>query len=268
MNRNNIKVGKEAHDLWYNSINDSSVITHPPKLRAIPYSLETDAEFVQNRQEKIKEYDEEFQNMMPEKTVWFRSHMMANMKFYYRDRIRTVCEESVSLVCEIKIKVVVAFIYNYSLFQFERPPLMTKTLTCINMHHNDPYLKLGPFKFELLHSDPEIAVFHQLISVGESEDVKNLARGNLRSTPYIVNQKNEKFSKKRTSKVMYMNENLVKEAMVVSKKIEMATRFRLSYEKFASENFQVMNYGIGGKIDAHVDASGEIHDANGTFCTY
>ena len=114
MNRNNIKVGKEAHDLWYTSINDSSVITHPPKLRAIPYSLETDAEFVQNRQEKIKEYDEEFQNMMPEKTVWFRSHMMANMKFYYRDRIRTVCEESVSLVCEIKLSLYSNMIFYVS----------------------------------------------------------------------------------------------------------------------------------------------------------
>ena len=95
-NRNNIKVGKEAHDLWYTSINDTGIITIHPKLRAIPYSLETDAGFVQTRQEKIKKYDEDFQNIMPEKTIWFRSHLMASMKFYYRDRIRAVCEESVS----------------------------------------------------------------------------------------------------------------------------------------------------------------------------
>ena len=95
-NRTNIKVGKEAHDLWYTSINDSSIITRPPMLRAIPYSLEIAPEVVQTRQEKIKNYDEDFQNIFPEKTVWFKTHLMANMKFYYRDRIRAVCEESVS----------------------------------------------------------------------------------------------------------------------------------------------------------------------------
>ena len=57
---------------------------------------------------------------------------------------------------------------------------------------------------------------------------------------------------------MYMNEKLVPEAMVLSKKIELATRFRLYHEKYASENFQIMNYGIGGKISGHVDTGGEI----------
>ena len=56
---------------------------------------------------------------------------------------------------------------------------------------------------------------------------------------------------------MYMNEKLVPEAMVLSKKIELATRFKLYHEKYASENFQVMNYGIGGKISGHADSQGE-----------
>ena len=31
----------------------------------------------------------------------------------------------------------------------------------------------------------------------------------------------------------------------------------LKEEKYASENFQVMNYGIGGKITCHLDSSGK-----------
>ena len=55
---------------------------------------------------------------------------------------------------------------------------------------------------------------------------------------------------------MYMNEILVPEAMDLSRKISQVTRYKMKEEKFASENFQIMNYGIGGKISTHVDSMG------------
>ena len=61
---------------------------------------------------------------------------------------------------------------------------------------------------------------------------------------------------------MYMNENLVPEAMVLSRKIEFVTKLKLSHEQYASENFQIMNYGIGGKISGHVDSPGVIYGKN------
>ena len=42
--------------------------------------------------------------------------------------------------------------------------------------------------------------------------------------------------------------------MALSRKIERATKFNLYNEKFASENYQIMNYGIGGTISPHVDS--------------
>ena len=87
------------------------------------------------------------------------------------------------------------------------------------MNHGNPYLKLGPFKYELKSAEPEIAIVHQLISIQEAESVKELARNKMRSTPYIDGGKDKSFSKGRTSKVMYMNEKLVPEADAVSKKI-------------------------------------------------
>ena len=53
-----------------------------------------------------------------------------------------------------------------------------------------------------------------------------------------------------------MNENLVPKAMLISKRIELVTKLKLNDEKYASENYQVMNYGIGGKIAYHSDSTG------------
>ena len=66
---------------------------------------------------------------------------------------------------------------------------------------------------------------------------------------------------------MYMNEKLVPMAMILSKKITLATRYKMKEEKYASENFQVMNYGMGGLISVHADcgtnphSEGEWHDS-------
>ena len=106
-------------------------------------------------------------------------------------------------------------------------------------------MKLAPLKFEQKHSDPEIALIHDFASPEEVEKVKALARGKMRSTPYTVGKGTVNYSKLRTSKIMYQNERLVKESMPISDRIEWLTQLRLKSELFASENFQVMNYGIG-----------------------
>ena len=51
-----------------------------------------------------------------------------------------------------------------------------------------------------------------------------------------------------------MNEKLVPSAMTISRRIELATKLKLYNERYASENYQVMNYGIGGKITPHTDS--------------
>ena len=135
-------------------------------------------------------------------------------------------------------------------------------MKCVWLHHNNPYLLLGPFKFEQKHQNPEIAIIHDLISYKETQTIQNLARGKMKSTPLLVGRKQKSFSKQRTSKVMYMNEHLIPEAMSLTRRIELATRFKLYNEKYASENYQVMNYGVGGKISAHADIKGEIFSQN------
>ena len=135
---------------------------------------------------------------------------------------------------------------------------MIKKLWCHWLHHNNPYLKIGPFKMEVHHTDPEIAQLHDFVSQTEVDSIKDLVRGKMQSTPYFIKGSSERFSKERTSKIKYLNELIVPEAMTISKKIEQATRLKLYQDKFSSENYQVMNYGIGGKIAPHVDSFGQV----------
>ena len=154
---------------------------------------------------------------------------------------------------------------NHSdILQYNRPPKLEKDLHCIWLHHFDPYLQLGPFKHEMKHQNPEISVIHDLINFQETQKIKNLTLGKMKATPYAGSGESPTYSKLRTSKVKYLNERSVPEAMVMSKRIELATGFKLYQEYHASENYQVMNYGIGGKISSHVDEEGQIYSKNNT----
>ena len=56
----------------------------------------------------------------------------------------------------------------------------------------------------------------------------------------------------------YANELKLDTAKRLSDKIEKATRFNLYKKDLDSENYQVMNYGIGGTVSGHVDSLGEL----------
>ena len=59
------------------------------------------------------------------------------------------------------------------------------------LHHNDPYLRLGPFKLEALHQNPEIAIIHEFASFQEVKKFKDLARGRMKCTPYSIEGRDE-----------------------------------------------------------------------------
>ncbi len=142
-------------------------------------------------------------------------------------------------------------------FQFQRPAEQDKDLKCFFVKQDNPYLRLGPFKYELLNKEPEVGLFHQLASKSQIEAVIQNATPYLKPTPYSLNQKTMPYSKLRTSKVMYQNEFLWQAAMQVSNNIQNATGFQLYKTPYDSENYQVMNYGLGGKISGHWDISSQ-----------
>ena len=70
-------------------------------------------------------------------------------------------------------------IQKLCLGKFNRPPKLEKGLKCLVLHQNNPYLKLGPFKFEYLHKNPEIGVVHEFATKNEVKKIRDSAKGQL-----------------------------------------------------------------------------------------
>ena len=117
---------------------------------------------------------------------------------------------------------------------------MDINMVCHFLHQNNPYLKLGPMKYEMLNQEPEISLLHDFISFKETTKLKSAVQGKLMTTPYKEDGKEKKFTKSRLSKIKYLNEQLDDNARKISQKIEMATKFVLYKSIFDSENYQVM----------------------------
>ena len=125
-------------------------------------------------------------------------------------------------------------------FQYERPAIMDIGLYCQLLHQDNPYLKLGPMKYEMLNYDPEISLLHDFISDVEIKKIKTTVKGKLVTTPYLVDGKPMKFSKERLSKIKYLTEHRDNNIKKISQKIEMATKFTLFQNTYDSENYQVI----------------------------
>ena len=78
----------------------------------------------------------------------------------------------------------------------------------------------------------------------------------MKATPLKVQGNVDSYTRFRTSKVMYMNEAVYPVAKSLSRNIDLAMKFNVQ-SKYGSENYQVMNYGMGGSIISHLDSTGE-----------
>ena len=125
--------------------------------------------------------------------------------------------------------------------------------------HFDSYLTLGPFKLEEQNLSPQVAIVHDFLNDKETDKIIDIVQGNMISTPYNVQGKVLSFSEERTSKLKYLQDQHFPNAMKISKRIEKITRLKLNSDIFASEDYQIMNYGIGGKISGHIDSNGVIY---------
>ena len=94
-------------------------------------------------------------------------------------------------------------------------------------------------------------------SEDEANIIKAGAKGRMKATPLTVgNDAGKKvlaYTRRRSSKVVYQSESLRPVLERTSRRIKLATKFVLTGEKMASENYQVMNYGMGGTIKVHTD---------------
>ena len=136
--------------------------------------------------------------------------MMAMMKLWYRKRTGLLCE-------------------NY----FKRPSKLDTKCNCQYLHHKNPYLLLGPFKYEKLNLIPEVGYFHEIVSDTECDGIIKEALPKLKPTAYTLKKKGAepihvKYSPQRTSKNTFIDErdpNSV--TKIISQRIELATRVKM-----------------------------------------
>ena len=136
----------------------------------------------------------------------------------------------------------------------------------------NPYLRIGPFLLENKNTEGNyIAQIHNIVSPVEMEAIKEKTQARLKATPYAVGNKNLDFSYDRTSKIHYLSERTDNLTRRLTKRLELSMAYNmfLTDRPYTSENYQIMNYGIGGKIGLHLDGDpqGETAIGGGRFTT-
>ncbi len=177
----------------------------------------------------------------------------------------------------------------------------SRTQRCSFLHHHDPYLKLGPFKMEVLLEEPFRMVFHDFLSEEEMLWMVEHSRPKL-STKRGRSANNERARRNtpdpdvrrivhKTVQVWLRDKEYAEEARYeelpgreggyaqldfegdpdagrvtmpvmrgVARKMELATGMRV-LSRFASTDFQVTNYGLGGLCETHIDPHGMLEGA-------
>ena len=164
--------------------------------------------------------------------------------------------------------------------------IIDPSLQCHFLHHNDPFMKIGPFKMETVSESPFIAIFHDILTKTEMEHMKETSRPNLSRTraPRFdanIGQWHEFKKGGKKAKIVdktvqhWINdinylfpmtdvtlpdddksfEILDPILFKLSKKFELATQLNLT-DKYSSSEYQVTNYGLAGLCEAHFDPHG------------
>jgi len=100
-----------------------------------------------------------------------------------------------------------------------------RKLISIHLHHNNPYLALGPFKYEERSKDPHIGIFRDFYSDKECNGIIRRAKGNIKSTGYQVADKVKYYTSQRVSKRITIGEKDFRLAQKSSERISLATRW-------------------------------------------
>ena len=76
-----------------------------------------------------------------------------------------------------------------------RPADLEKDLKCTYLNHDNPYLKIAPFKYESLNKGPNVGFVHDLISSQEASKMKVNAKSKMKTTPYSVGDNQDAYSR-------------------------------------------------------------------------
>ena len=168
---------------------------------------------------------------------------------------------------------------------FTRRPEKLNLPKCGYLHHFDPYLRLGPFKVEVISRSPYISILHDLLTEEEIQwmieySVPRLSRvrdnhGQKILPKYLKRDKKKRQTVHKTVQcwiqdIMYDDYNQENDLFnytinfplmfKLSKKLELATQMNVT-GKYSASDFQTTNYGLGGLCERHIDPHGYIEGA-------
>lgn len=149
------------------------------------------------------------------------------------------------------------------------PIEITSKLTCYYENNKNPYLLLAPFKVEEAYKQPNILIFHDVISDNEIATVKRLAHPRVSPHKFSKNLRHLssntlqfkratvqnsltgelQTAQYRISKSAWLKEEEHKHIADVCRRVTDITNLTME----TAEELQVVNYGIGGHYEPHYD---------------
>lgn len=129
-------------------------------------------------------------------------------------------------------------------------PAQERPLRCRYITHNNPYLKIGPFKGEEASLSPYIVVFHDVLYDDEIEFIKKTAKPRFKRAT-VQNSKTGELetANYRISKSAWLKDDEHPYITSVVKRVGAMTNLNME----TAEELQVVNYGIGGHYEPHFD---------------
>ncbi|MFH4982128.1 hypothetical protein AB6A40_008837 [Gnathostoma spinigerum] len=131
-------------------------------------------------------------------------------------------------------------------------PVSTKALSKLYCYYkmDRPFLRLAPFKVEILRFNPLAVMFRNVISDDEIERIKALATPKLnRATVQNAVTGELETASYRISKSAWLRGDHDEVVERINNRIDLMTNL----EQETSEDLQIANYGIGGHYDPHHD---------------
>ncbi|CAL4083493.1 unnamed protein product, partial [Meganyctiphanes norvegica] len=131
-----------------------------------------------------------------------------------------------------------------------QPPEAYIGMKCGYVFGNTGYRKMMPFKAELIWAEPVVVIYHDVLTDREADHMKALTQDNLVTTKvhsFTTHQARESLA--RIGKTAWIKLDQTPEVAHVMRRIEDMTGLTTK----TAEELHVLNYGIGGHYDAHVD---------------
>ncbi|XP_078659717.1 prolyl 4-hydroxylase subunit alpha-3-like [Branchiostoma floridae x Branchiostoma belcheri] len=125
------------------------------------------------------------------------------------------------------------------------------TLACRYVR-SSPYFYLSPVKMEPLHQgSPTVTLYHDVITDKEADLMRDMALNRMNRSPVLADEGGNVFSKTRVSETGWIFDSEHPIIAKLSRRVGYITGLEVSWPY--GEAFQVLNYGLGGFYEPHVD---------------